>query len=137
MNAEDRMVIIKQNHIVDARARGRELAQKMGFSPVECAEIATVISELTRNMLMYAEGGVLLLQEAFSDDGSAGLQVVAQDEGPGIKNPDLAMSDGYSTSEGLGLGLPGTRRLMDDFDLNTTVGHGTVVRVVKWRRRRG
>ena len=125
--------IAVSNHgdIVAARRAGRDLAAQSGFKPVDCAQIATAISELARNICLYAGSGRLHLR-VLDDHGRRGIEIVAEDEGPGIADPELAMRDGYSTSRGLGLGLPGSKRLMDEFELTTAVGVGTTVRTRKW-----
>lgn len=119
--------------IVAARQKGRELAAQCGFQTTDLAVIATAISELARNIVRYAVHGeiVLRLVEA---DGRRGVEVEANDDGPGIPDLALALQDGYSTSGGLGLGLPGTRRLMDDFELKSDYGKGTKVTVRRWKR---
>jgi len=119
--------------VVTARERGRALARVIGFSAVDQAYVATAISELSRNMLAYADGGEIRLR--IVDNGRArGVTIVARDTGPGIADLDRALGDGFSTSGGLGLGLPGVRRLMDRFDIESVVGHGTVVSVTKWSK---
>jgi serine/threonine-protein kinase RsbT len=119
--------------IVTARERGRALARVIGFSAVDQAYVATAISELCKNMIAYAGGGELRLR--IVDNGRArGVTIVARDTGPGIGDLDGALADGFSTSGGLGLGLPGVRRLMDRFDIESVVGRGTAVSVTKWSR---
>jgi serine/threonine-protein kinase RsbT len=120
--------------ILSARRSGRELATALGFDAVSQTLIATAISELGRNILKYAGHGAILLREA-ARNGARGVTVVATDEGPGIADLALAMTDGFSTGRSLGLGLPGTKRLMDDFDLVSEVGSGTVVTTTMWARR--
>jgi serine/threonine-protein kinase RsbT len=95
--------------------------------------IATAISELARNILKYASEGEILVEMVLRGSRS-GVVVVARDEGPGIRDVGLAMQDGFSTTASLGLGLPGTRRLMDEFEIVSTPGSGTVVTAIKWRR---
>lgn len=95
--------------------------------------MATAISELARNIVRYAVRGEIILR-LVQNDGKKGIEVVANDDGPGIPDVGLAMQDGYSTSGGLGLGLPGTRRLMDDFEITSDFGKGTTVTVRRWRR---
>lgn len=104
----------------------------MGFPRTELALIATAISELARNILTYAGAGEIEVSVEDSD-GRRGLIIVARDQGPGIPDVGLALQDGYSTSRSLGLGLPGVRRLMDDFEITSELGSGTVVRAAKWR----
>jgi serine/threonine-protein kinase RsbT len=119
--------------IIAARQKGRELAQKMGFAPSDVTMIATAISELARNIILYAQRGEIALREILQS-GTPGIVIVARDEGPGIPDVRRALEDGYSTSRSLGLGLPGVRRLMDWFDIVSEVDRGTVVTVKKWRR---
>lgn len=121
--------------IVRARREGRALAAELGFSPVDATLIATAISELARNILIYARRGEILLRQV-ERDGRRGLVVVARDEGPGISDTGQALRDGFSTSGRLGLGLPGVRRLMDDFEIVSAAGKGTEVTTGKWRPRR-
>src|SRR5262245_35061782 len=126
-----RVVVEAEGDIVTARQRGRTLALELGFSPGDATLVATAISELARNILLYARRGEVAI-EPVNSNGRSGLKVVASDEGPGILDPERAMQDGFSTSGRLGLGLPGVRRLMDDFLLETEPGRGTTVRVRKW-----
>ncbi len=117
--------------IVTARQKGRELAQQLGFSSTELTLIATAISEVVRNIVEYAKQGELCVGIAQQGD-KRGIVVVAQDSGPGIPNVKLAMQDGYSTGKSLGLGLPGAKRLMDEFEIVSEVGRGTKVTMKKW-----
>jgi len=119
--------------IVGARQKGRELAAEMGFSPGDATLVATAISELARNIILYAKRGHITLQ-ALANSGSRGIAIVARDEGPGIPDVRRALEDGYSTSRSLGLGLPGVRRLMDEFEIESEVNRGTRVTVRKWRK---
>ena len=118
--------------IVTARQKGRALAAELGFSTVDLAMVATAISELARNVVLYAEPGEIILSVAVNALGKRGIVVVARDDGPGIQDVDRAMQSGYSTSGGLGLGLPGVRRLMDDFQIVSQAGKGTIVTAKKW-----
>jgi serine/threonine-protein kinase RsbT len=118
--------------IVSARVEGRNLAKEMGFGTIDQARIATAISELARNVILYAPEGRVTVKAIVSDDGGQGIEVVCEDDGPGIANVELVMQDGYSTSSGLGMGLPGTKRLMDEFKIETKLGVGTKVTVRKW-----
>jgi len=119
--------------IVAARQKGRELATQCGFSTTDLAVVATAISELARNIVRYALHGEIILR-VVEDRSRRGVEVVAQDDGPGIPDVGRAMDDGFSTSGGLGMGLPGTRRLMDDFEIASDFGKGTQVIVRKWKR---
>jgi serine/threonine-protein kinase RsbT len=118
--------------IISARHRGRELGAELGFNKGELALIATAISELARNILTYAGEGEIVL-ERVQQNGRRGILVIARDGGPGIPDLELALQDGYSTSRSLGIGLPGVRRLMDEFELSSTLGAGTTVTAKKWR----
>jgi serine/threonine-protein kinase RsbT len=129
--AESRVAIRSDTDLVTARQEGRTLAQRIGFSSSDQTAIATAISELGRNILKYAGSGEIVLGHTNTGCKHA-LIVIARDEGPGISDVALAMQDGYSTSNGLGLGLPGTRRLMDEFNIDSALGRGTTVTVKKW-----
>jgi serine/threonine-protein kinase RsbT len=120
--------------IVYARQTGRELASRLGFSPSELALIATAISELARNIVRYARDGEVIIKLIDRGD-KRGVHIVARDKGPGIRDIGLAMQDGFSTSDGLGLGLPGVRRLMDEFEIVSKAGQGTTVTIKKWLQR--
>ena len=128
---EVRVPIRADADIVTARQEGRALAQQIGFNGSNLTVIATAISELGRNILQYAGTGEIVLQPV-QVSSRHGLLVIARDEGPGIPDGALAVQDAYSTSGGLGLGLPGTRRLMDEFAIDSVVGRGTTVTVRKW-----
>ena len=119
--------------LILARQQSRSVATQLNFSTADLALIATTICELAQNIITYAGSGEIVLQ-AIHNNGSIGLEIVAKDEGPGIANLAQAVQDGFSTSGGLGLGLPGVRRLMDEFDIASNPGTGTTVRVAKWRR---
>ena len=119
--------------IVVARERGRILAAQLGCSPTEATLIATAISELARNIVLYAKRGEIVLASA-NDGPKQGIVVVARDEGPGIADVSRAIADGYSTSGGLGLGLSGVRRLMDEFEISSELGKGTTVTIKRWKR---
>jgi len=128
-----RVAIDCDSDVVAARQKGRELASQVGFPSTDLAVVATAISELARNIVRYAVRGEIILR-LVQNNGKRGIEVVAADDGPGIPDVGLAMQDGYSTSGGLGLGLPGTRRLMDDFEITSDFGKGTRVTVRRWRR---
>ena len=119
--------------IVTARRRGRILAEQTGFSTTEQVLITTAISELARNILLYARGGMIALKKVVNHE-RPGIMVVAKDQGPGIADVEKAMEPGYSTSSSLGLGLPGVKRLMDEMSIETKVGVGTTVTATKWKR---
>jgi serine/threonine-protein kinase RsbT len=133
MPGETRVPIEHEGDIVTARQKGRELAAARGLSITEQTLIATAISEIARNIVVYARRGEMVLA-AVEDHGRRGVMVMARDEGPGIANLELAMRDGYTTGNSLGMGLPGAKRLMDEFELSSTVGKGTTVIMKKWVR---
>ena len=119
--------------IVAARQKGRELATELGFVSTDSTLLATAISELARNIVRYAKRGEIFIASVQSGE-RVGITVVARDKGPGIANMSLAMQDGFSTSGGLGLGLPGVKRLMDEFHLVSDPNNGTTVTIQKWKR---
>jgi len=119
--------------VVIARQRARELASELRFSSSELTLIATAISEVARNIVIYAGAGEITLR-IVEQGQRRGLVVFASDRGPGIADIERAMQDGYSTSRGLGIGLPGSKRLMDEFAVSSEVGKGTVVTMTKWER---
>ena len=123
--------ILSDTDIVSARQKARELAKMHGFSSSELAVIAAAISELARNIVSYALTGVIRFK-LINEHGKKGIEIIAEDNGPGIKDIQLAMQDGYSTSNSLGLGLPGVRRLMDSFTIKSEPGQGTYIHVKKW-----
>ena len=132
---EERVAISSDGDIVKARQKGRELALQVGFQGTEPTLIAAAISEVARNIIQYAKRGEILIQSIENDKGRGkGIMVVAQDDGPGIRNVDQVMQVGYSTSGSLGLGLPGARRLMDEFHITSKLGKGTTVTMTKWKR---
>ncbi len=133
MTAEIRVPIQSDADIVTARQRGRSLAAKSGFSTSDLTMIATAISEVARNIVSYARRGEIIL-DTIEDGSGRGLLVVARDDGPGIANIALALQDGYSSNNSLGLGLPGARRLMDEFEIISEIGKGTVVTMKKWKK---
>lgn len=130
---ENKVIIPINNEfdIVIARQKGREMALDFGFTNIDLALIATAISELTRNIITYAQKGTLLI-EMIQEPGKKGILVTSKDQGPGIESIELALQDGYSTTNSLGLGLPGVRRLMDEFAIESKLGEGTTVTVKKW-----
>ena len=132
MNIES-VDIITEWDIVAARQLGRNEAKKVGFGTVDQARITTAISELARNIYLYAGKGNIAIKEV-TEGNLRGLLVIASDEGPGISDVRKAMEDGYTTSGGLGAGLPGVKRLMDGFKIETVVGEGTKISATKWLR---
>lgn len=122
--------------VVAAREKGRELSARLGFSSIDLTLIVTAISEVARNILLYAREGEIVLR-LDEDGGRPGILVLARDEGPGIPDVEMAMRDSYSTGNGLGLGLPGARRLMDEFEIRSEVSKGTTIVMKKWAPERG
>jgi serine/threonine-protein kinase RsbT len=133
---ETRIAISSDADIVTARQTGRGLALQLGFTSTDLALIATAISEVARNMSNYAGGGEIVMELSQGDNGRQGIVIMAVDRGPGIADVDLAMKDGYSTGNGLGLGLPGSKRLMDEFEVQSEPGKGTTITMKKWSPRR-
>jgi serine/threonine-protein kinase RsbT len=129
---EIRVAINSDQDIVTARQKGRALAIELGFSTGDATLIATSISELARNIVSYARRGEIILK-AIQGSSRQGVSIIASDSGPGIRDIRQAMRDGFSTSGSLGLGLPGVRRLMDDFEIASEPGRGTIVTVKKWK----
>jgi serine/threonine-protein kinase RsbT len=130
---ETRVLIERDADVVAARQIGRQLAEQVGFSGRDLVLIATAISEIARNIVVYALPGEVTLAKV-TDGPRRGISVVARDRGPGIPDIAAAMRDGFSTGKSLGLGLPGAKRLMDDFAIESTVGSGTTVTMSKWVR---
>lgn len=126
------MKIEKEQDVVPFRNRVKEYAVKIGMSLVNQTKLITAASELVRNMLKYANGGVVLI-EVISQGRDNGIRLTFQDKGPGIEDITLAMKDGYSSGKSLGIGLPGTKRLVNEFDIKSTVGSGTTVTIIKWK----
>jgi len=124
--------IEKDDDIVKARQLIRKLTQECGFNIVNQTKLITVISELTRNVLLYAHTGKLKVKWIEKNQ-NEGFEITVSDQGPGIDNIELALSGRYSTSSGLGRGLYGTKKLMDEFEIKTELGKGTEVRVIKWK----
>ena len=131
--SEQRVAIEREADIVMARQAGRKLAADAGFSSTDQTLIATAISEVARNIVIYAQTGEVVVTTV-RDGMRVGIQIVARDRGPGIADVTLAMRDGYSTKNSLGLGLPGAKRLMDDFNIASEPGVGTTVTMKKWSR---
>jgi serine/threonine-protein kinase RsbT len=127
------VAINSDQDIVTARQKGRALAIELGFSSGDATLVATSISELARNIVSYARKGEIQLKMV-QGSGRQGILIIASDDGPGILDIRQAMRDGFSTSGSLGLGLPGVRRLMDEFEIASEPGRGTVVKVKKWKQ---
>ena len=134
MEDELRLAIAHDEDLVQARAQSRSLATRLGFSRTDATLIATAVSEIARNILVHAGQGELVLR-GVEEPRRCALVVVARDEGPGIVDCHAAMEDGRGWGPGLGLGLPGARRLMDEFELRSELGRGTTVTMARWRHR--
>lgn len=126
------MSITREVDVIPFRNRLKEYAVKIGMSLVNQTKIITAGSELARNMLKYAGGGNVTI-EVVSKGRENGVRLIFRDEGPGIKDITLAMKDGYSTAKSLGLGLPGTKRLVSEFNIDSVIGKGTTVTITKWK----
>ena len=118
--------------VVGVRQAVRQRAVELGFNLVDQTKIVTAASELARNTLQYGGGGTLRIEEVIQGS-RRGLRLVFEDNGPGIANIELAMKDGYTTGNGLGLGLSGAKRLSNEFDIHSRPGEGTRVTIVRWR----
>jgi serine/threonine-protein kinase RsbT len=131
--AQGKAAVIRSDlDIVIARTLARDTAKTLGFGAIDQARIATAVSELARNIFLYAGTGTVSVREV-ERGGRKGIEVLCEDQGPGIANIDLVMRDGYSTSRGMGMGLPGAKRLMDEFDIRSQEGIGTTIVCRKWR----
>lgn len=119
--------------IVLARQKGREVSKELQFGGVDQARITTAISELARNIYLYAGSGQITIS-ILEENGRRGIHILASDNGPGINDIRMVLQDGFSTSGGLGAGLPGVKRLMDTFDIDSVPGSGTTITISKWAR---
>jgi serine/threonine-protein kinase RsbT len=135
MDTETTTPIHSAVDIVTARQRGRSLALELGFNGADVTLIAAAISEVARNIVDHAKKGEIVMTTiGHPANGRCGIQIIARDEGPGIRDVAQAMQYGYSTRKGLGVGLPGAKWLMDEFDIASQVGRGTTITMKKWRR---
>ena len=134
MGGEVRVPVTCDADLVPVRAEGRAMADRLGFSRTEATLIATAISEITRNIVVHVGCGEVLL-EPLREEHRFGVRVTASDAGPGIRDVGDALRDGFTSHGGLGLGLPGARRLMDEFAITSLPGEGTTVTMTKWRAR--
>ncbi len=130
---QSRSIALESEHdIIIARSEVRALAAGLGFRLIDQTRLVTVTSELARNVVKYARRGRMIAQTLDAPQARAGLRLIFEDTGPGIPDLDAAMRDGFSTGRGLGKGLPGSKRLVDVFEIESTVGVGTRVTVVRW-----
>ena len=125
--------VVSEKDIVTARSAARALATSLGFGAIDQSRIATAVSELTRNIVRYATDSKGRVTLAEIED-PAGIEIVVADDGPGIADIDLVLQDGYTSGAGMGLGLPGTKRLMDEMTIESTPGVGTTIVIRKWKR---
>jgi serine/threonine-protein kinase RsbT len=133
-DSAERIAIESDADVVTARQRARALAVGLDMPSTDQTLLATAISEIARNITTYAVRGEVLIDVVRDDSGRRGVRVVARDDGPGIEDLERALTDGYTTGGGLGLGLPGARRLVDEFQIKTAPGEGTTVTLIKWTR---
>lgn len=129
---DETMPIRASDHVVQVRQAVRKWAVEAGFSLVDQTKMITAASELARNTLDYGGGGTLRL-ESLQDGSRKGLRLVFEDQGPGIPDVEKALTDGYTTGKGMGMGLSGSRRLVNEFDLVTRVGEGTKITITRWK----
>ncbi len=128
--SEDIFSVRNEYDIISVRGLGRNVAAKLGFGVVDQCRITTAISELARNAVVHGEGGYVTIKTIQND--KKGIEIICKDEGPGIRNLELALKGGYSTVGGLGIGLSGAKRLMDEFQITSSEGKGTTVMIRKW-----
>ena len=133
MEKIEEVSINNSEDIILARQIAREMAKELGFGLADQTRITTAVSELSRNIYTFAGTGRVVVK-ALSESAKKGMEIIAEDRGPGIPDIELAMQDGYATSKGLGQGLPGTKRLMDEFEIKSEMGKGTTVTIRKWLR---
>jgi serine/threonine-protein kinase RsbT len=129
----DKVDISSESDIVQVRTTVRETAIRIGFNATDVTRIVTAASELARNIHRFAGSGVMYYTSLDNGD-RKGIELTFEDSGPGIENIEIAMEEGYTTGNGLGLGLPGARRLMDEMEITSQIDKGTTVRVIKWLR---
>ena len=131
---ESKTIALEYDHdIAVARSEVRSLAAALGFRAIDQTRLATVASELARNIVKYGGGGRLIAQPTADPNGRQALRLIFEDQGPGISNIEEAMRDGFSTGRGLGKGLPGSKRLVDEFKIESEIGQGTRVTVLRWK----
>jgi len=131
-NSKEEALIIREQDVVPLRNRVKEYGVRLGMSILNQTKLITATSELVRNLLKYGGGGRVII-ESVSNGRDNGVRVTFIDNGPGIADISLAMKDGYSTGKSLGLGLPGTKRLVNEFDIKSELGNGTTVTITKWK----
>ncbi|UCG24876.1 MAG: anti-sigma regulatory factor [Chloroflexota bacterium] len=132
-SAKRRVAIVQETDVTRALLEARMAAKSLGFNEVDIQMIATAVSELARNIIKYADRGEIIIDQ-IENGFRVAIEVIARDRGPGIADIEQAVTDNYSSSGTLGLGLPGVKRMMDDFEIRSTEGEGTTVQIKKWRR---
>jgi len=132
ISSREECFVFKEHDVVPFRNRVKDYAVKINMGILNQTKLITAASELVRNLLKYGGGGKIEI-EMVNNGKENGVRLIFTDKGPGIKDLDLAMKDGYSTGKSLGLGLPGTKRLVSDFDIKSQVGEGTTVTIIKWK----
>lgn len=132
ISTKEELQIVREQDVVPFRNRVKDYAVKINMSILNQTKLITAASELVRNLLKYGGGGKVEI-ETVNNGRDNGIRLIFSDKGPGIKDIDLAMKDGYSTGKSLGLGLPGTKRLVSEFDIKSEPGDGTVVTIIKWK----
>lgn len=128
-----RVAVVYEADVTRAMLEARMVAKAIAFSEVDIQMIATAVSELARNIIKYADRGEIIIDQ-IEEDYRVGIEIIARDKGPGINDIDQAVSDNFSSSGTLGLGLPGVKRMMDQFQIQSIVSQGTTVQIRKWRR---
>jgi serine/threonine-protein kinase RsbT len=131
--SSEQLIVASEDDVVLARREVRQLAESLSFDQFAIAAITTATSELCRNMWVHAAKGTMLVEQ-IANESRTGIRALFRDEGPGIAEVDRVLAGGYSTAKSLGLGVSGSRRLVDEFRIETIVGHGTSITVVKWKR---
>jgi serine/threonine-protein kinase RsbT len=124
--------VFKEQDVVPFRRKVKEQAEKTGMGIVNQTKLITAASEISRNMLKYANGGIVVI-ETVAKERNTGIRLTFRDQGPGIADIALAMKDGYSTGDSLGLGLPGARRLVNEFEVQSNIAYGTIIKMIKWK----
>jgi Anti-sigma regulatory factor (Ser/Thr protein kinase) len=131
VNAET-FSVTTENHVAEARIRVKQHARKVGLGIVDDTKLVTAVSEIARNMVLYGGGGVMHIEDVVVS-GRPGVKVTFEDKGPGIPDLEQAMGDGFTTGGGMGLGLPGSKRLVNEFKIESKAGEGTKVELTKWK----
>ena len=132
---QPRIVWVNQEHqIAGARLVAKELAQQAGFSEISTAHLSTAVTELASNLFFHASNGGSISLSVIDEENGVGIRVVSQDDGPGIPDVPLAMQEGYTTRSSMGGGLPGAKRLMDEFEITSAAGAGTRIVATKWKK---